>query len=272
MGTLNLQTKWFIIDAARKWWFMYRENKMEESLKQYFTQDITGYYFDKKRNGYFLRGVAGVKRCTDRTRNDKAIKQAELSPVPFCKVYSYINEFLEMIRKSNGFSKENIKIDTIQLGNNKHTIIDNGIIIRENKWELPQGHMEGNRYVDDFHDEKYDVIKDKFSLERASDILWFKFTNKGHLAVVAGSYDINWNEESSCGILVNEIEEKFDDTFVFVFPLTQEMIRTKSEPNSYYRKYKSMELELAVGNYLINKGVPIVDFYSHMGHEFFDNN
>lgn len=247
---------------------MYRENKMKESLEQYFTQDITGYYLDKKHNGYFLRGVAGVKQCVDRTRNDKAIKQAELSPVPFCKVYSYINEFLEMIRESNGFSKKNIKIDTIQLGSKEHTIIDNGIIIKDNKWELPQGHMEGKVYVDDFHDEKYDVIKDKFNLERASDILWFKFTNKGHLAVVAGSNDINWNEKLPCGVLVNEIKEKLDDSFVFVFPLTQEMIRTKDEPNSYNRKYKCAEIELAVGNYLIAKGVPIIDYYSHMGGKF----
>ena len=128
-------------------------------------------------------------------------------------MYSYINEFLEMIRESNGFSKKNIKIDTIQLESKEHTIIDNGIIIKDNKWELPQGHWEGNRYVDDFHDKKYDAIKDKFNLERPSDILWFKFTNEGHLAVVASSNDINWDEKSSSGVLVNEIKEKLD-----VFP------------------------------------------------------
>ncbi len=247
------------------WWLMYSENNMKEQLKPYFTQDIRGYYFDKERNDYFLRGVVGVKQCVDRTRNDKAIKQAKLCPVPFSKVYSYINEFLEMIRESNGFSKKNIKIDTIQLESKEHTIIDNGIIIKDNKWELPQGHWEGNRYVDDFHDKKYDAIKDKFNLERPSDILWFKFTNEGHLAVVASSNDINWDEKSSSGVLVNEIKEKLDDSFVFVFPLTQEMIRTKDQPNSFYREYTCAEIELAVGNYLISKGVPIIDYYSHMG-------
>ena len=28
------------------------------------------------------------------------------------------------------------------------------------------------------YDKKYDIIKEKFDLERASDILWFKFTDK----------------------------------------------------------------------------------------------
>lgn len=60
----------------------------------------------------------------------------------------------------------------------------------------------------------------------------------------------------------------FDSTFVYIFPLTQQMIRTKAESNSYYRKYSSAELELAVGNYLSNKGVPIIDFYSHMGYKY----
>lgn len=51
-----------------------------------------------------------------------------------------------------------------------------------------------------FYNEKYDVIKNKFDLERASDKFCFKFTDKGHLAVVAGSCDVNWNEELSYGV------------------------------------------------------------------------
>lgn len=46
------------------------------------------------------------------------------------------------------------------------------------------------------------------------------------------------------------------------------MIRTKNEPNSFCRKYSSTELELAVGNYLIDKGVPIIDYYSHMRYKY----
>ena len=113
-----------------------------------------------------------------------------------------------------------------------------------------------------------DVIKEKFDLERVSDVLWLKFTDKGHLAVVAKSCDINWDSEQSCGLLVQEIGESFDTSFAFVFPLTRQMIRTKAEPNSFYRKYSSEELECAVGNYLISKGVPIIDYFSHMGYKY----
>ena len=66
--------------------------------------------------------------------------------------------------------------------------------------------------------------------------MWLKFTDKGHLAVVAKSCDINWDSEQSCGLLVQEIGESFDTSFAFVFPLTRQMIRTKAEPNSFYRK------------------------------------
>lgn len=230
---------------------------MDINLKKYFEKDKEGYYYDNKQNEYKLKGV----RCQyDRTRNDKAVKQGMLNAVQFSKVYSYINEFLEVIREDNGFTEKNKKIDTIKLDGMEHIIIDNGIIIRNNNWISPK--WNGKTY--NIYDNKYDVIKEKFNLERVNDILWFKFTKKGHLAVVASSCDINWNDENSCGILVNEVGETFDTSFVFVFPLTQDMIRTKAEPNSYYRKYSSSELELAVGNYLIDKGVPIIDYYSHM--------
>lgn len=231
-------------------------------VENYLKKDIEGYY--KKCDGYFLRGVAGVNRCKDKTRNDKAKKQAKLSPVPFCKVYSYVNEFLELVREENGFTEKNIKIDTIKLDGKEHIIIDNGIVVRDNNWS--SSHWNGKTY--DKYDKKYDVIKEKFDLERVSDILWFKFTDKGHLAVVAKSCDINWNEKLPCGVLVNEIEEKLDDSFVLIFPLTQEMIRTKEEPNSFYRKYSSEKLECAVGNYLISKGVPVIDYFSHMGYKY----
>ena len=234
---------------------------MNEYVANYLKKDIKGYYFKEKSKGYFLKGVAGVKGCTDKTRNGKAREQAELSP--FCKVYSYVNEFLELVREENGFTEKNIKIDTIKLDGKEHIIIDNGIVVRDNNWS--SSHWNGKTY--DKYDKKYDVIKEKFDLERVSDILWFKFTDKGHLAVVAKSCDINWNEKLPCGVLVNEINEKLDDSFVFIFPLTQEMIRTKEEPNSFHRKYSSEELECAVGNYLISKGVPVIDYFSHMGYK-----
>lgn len=236
---------------------------MDNTLNKYFIQDKEGYYYNYEKNKYLLKGV----RCSnDRTRNEKASEQSKLAPVPMSKVYSYINEFLELIREDNGFIDKNTKIDAIELDGTKHIIIDNGIIITNNNWISP--HWNCRKKIYDKYDKKYDDIKKKFDLERVSDLLWFKFTNKGHLAVVASSCDINWDNNLSCGFLINEVKQKFDDSFVFVFPLTRDMIRSKADLNNIGRKYTTSKLELAVGNYLIDKGVPIIDYFSHMGYEY----
>lgn len=233
-------------------------------------QDKNGYYWNKNKKCYMLKGV---EHPTDKTRNEKAAEQAAKEPVSFSKVYSYTNEFLEAVRKDNGFKEEIIRVDSIKLGEKEGEIIDNGIIIRDIDWTVP--HLDKEKRTYDTYDEKYDVIATQFDLERVSDVLWFKFTNYGHLAVVASSCDINWDDNTSCGFLVNEIGrktgERFDKSFVFVFPLTQQMVRTKDDPKSRFRKYSKADLERAVGNYLIDKGVPIIDYFSHMGGKWESN-
>ena len=102
---------------------------VDSNLKKFFGKDINGYYWNEKSNCYMLKGV---NHPTDKTRNKKAAKQATMEPISFSKVYSYINDFLEMIRKDNGFEEEIIRIDSIKLGEAEHVIIDNGIIIRDN--------------------------------------------------------------------------------------------------------------------------------------------
>ncbi|WP_270497599.1 hypothetical protein [Clostridium fessum] len=52
-------------------------------------------------------------------------------------------------------------------------MIDNGILVRDNNWS--SSHWNGKTY--DRYDKKYDVIKEKFDLERVSDVLWLKFTD-----------------------------------------------------------------------------------------------
>lgn len=235
---------------------------MNITIGKYFEKDKNGYYFNENKKEWLLKGV----RCpNDRTRNDKAAEQAALDPVPLGMVYFYINAFLRLIKEDNGYKDENIKLDSIKLDGTDHVIVDNGITIRDNNnWLLP--HWDETKKIYDIYDPKYDVIKSYFALERVSDLLWFKFTDKGHLAVVASSCDINWKDDTSCGFLVNEIGEKLDSSFAFVFPLTPQMFRTKAETNILFRKYTVSDIELAVGNYLIDKGVPIIDYYSHMGY------
>lgn len=235
---------------------------MNSTLNRYLEkQDIDGYYM--KGDKHLLKGA---KCPNDRTRIEKALEQAKRAPVPLSKVYSYINEFLELIREDNGFTNKNIKKDAIELDGVKNIIIDNGIIINNNNWIPPQWDRDRKTYIR--YDRKYDDIKDKFELEYVSDLLWFKFTDSGHLAVVAKSCDINWDNNLSCGFLVNGVGERFDNSFVFVFPLTQHMIRSRTEPSNSRRKYSTSALERGVGNYLLDKGVPIIDYFSHMGYTY----
>ena len=103
------------------------------------------------------------------------------------------------------------------------------------------------------------IYMSRAELEEISEGLITAYANKFSNRVIQ-SIDIEH--------FITEFGESFDTSFAFVFPLTRQMIRTKAEPNSFYRKYSSEELECAVGNYLISKGVPIIDYFSHMGYKY----
>lgn len=108
----------------------------------------------------------------------------------------------------------------------------------------------------------------QYQLADKGDIVWMKFTERGHLGVVASGNDVNFDmpehtEEytqrdgrgwlhTSSGILLHRLGEQWDTSFVLVFPLAP-------IPAGRTRR----DLERAIGNYLIAKGVPILDYYSH---------
>lgn len=162
-------------------------------------------------------------------RFKKAEEQAQMTPVSIDTVIGHINQFLEAI----------------------------GI----DKCKSPVIKMNGTG-VD------YKKIKQENNLEDERDIIWLKFTTDGFLGVVATSNDINfimpessnvYNEKqhktwvyNTSGILVHYVNKKWDESFALVFPL-------KNKPS----KYRRGDIERAVGNYLIDKHVPIIDFYSH---------
>lgn len=129
----------------------------------------------------------------------------------------------------------------------------------------------------------YAKIKDEYSLANENDIVWMKFIKNEdsqkeelswHLGVVAASADVNfeiptaesqYNEEvwsykynrliwkyNTTGILIHQLEKEWDTTFVLIFPLA-------NIPAGYNQR----SFERAIGNYLIEKGVPIIDFWSH---------
>lgn len=103
------------------------------------------------------------------------------------------------------------------------------------------------------------------------DIVWMKFTKSGYLGCVACSNDINfqipknksnytektnkkWKYNSS-GIIIHSLRETWDTSFVLIFPL----VKTKG---GLSRKERH-NMEKKIGDYLIDKKVPILDFYSH---------
>ena len=221
---------------------------MNPELEKFFKQDDNAFYINK--NGE--RKFRGVHRYyNDTVRNDKAYEQAKLSPVSFSKIFSYVNEILEWIRTDNGYKNEIIRCEYIELDNIQQVILDNGIIAKNCNWKDCIYNEDLNKYTN--WDAKYNAISDRFQLKQPNDIVWLKFTNKGHLGVVAKSFDISYSYANSCGVLVNQVNEKWDTSFVLIFPLTSEILGN----------HKSGDIELSIGNYLISKKVPIIDYYSH---------
>lgn len=108
----------------------------------------------------------------------------------------------------------------------------------------------------------YKEIKKSNNLEDERDIVWMKFTEDGFLGVVATSNDINFDmplsekeydkKHNTSGIIIHYLEKKWDESFVLVFPL-------KKIPENLKRG----DVERGIGNYLIEKGIPILDFFSH---------
>lgn len=211
---------------------------MSMQIKDYLYDDPLAYWYnwqgEKRRQSVHRDSYV---------RLNKAKEQAAKKPVDKEKIKEYVKEFL---KANNIITAENPEFDPKEIN--------------------------------------YSTIKDKYNLKDERDIIWMKFTKDGFLGVVATSTDINfdippnpdeydikvlkWNEYTkkevydwkwnSAGILVHKlmsenIVEGWDDSFVLIFPLS-------NIPVGYTRG----DVEKAVGNYLIQKKVPIIDYFSHM--------
>lgn len=99
----------------------------------------------------------------------------------------------------------------------------------------------------------YTKIKNDYGLSSKKDIVWFKFTTDNFLGVVAASDDINFNTTNTSGKIIGNLEKIWDTSYVIIFPL-------KFDDINYMNKQR---IESGLGNYLISKGVPILDYFSH---------
>ena len=185
-------------------------------------------------------------------RNIKAHEQSILPTVPVEQVISYVNELFDALKDND---EKEIDFSEIELDGIKHKIIGNCIIVEECKWQKTIWNGP--------YDKKYDVIKEQFCLKNVWDIIWLKFSrvpnsDERYLGVVALGNDINFSYDLSAGELLTEVGHIWDESFVCIFPLTNNVLQHKDR----------REIETGVGNYLIEKKVPIIDFYSHNN---FDN-
>lgn len=184
-------------------------------------------------------------------RIKKAHEQSKIDPIQYSQVLTYVNEFLTCLEAKDSSVGKSEKKNTIILDGREQTIINKGIIAKKCKWTVPVwDKIEGKYSV---WENKYSKIQKKFGLNHTKNILWLKFTQKGYLGVVAKGMDINFFNDNTSGKLVNAVNDKWDESFVLIFPLT----------DSILNKRDTGEIERAIGNYLISKGVPIIDFYSH---------
>jgi hypothetical protein len=116
---------------------------------------------------------------------------------------------------------------------------------------LGMSHISACRCIDPEHID-YEQIKVSNHLNDCRDIVWMKFTKDGFLGAVAVSNDINFNMEFTSGIIIEHLHKEWDQSFVLIFPLV-------NIPEQYTRH----DIEKGIGNYLIAKGIPILDYYSH---------
>ena len=99
-------------------------------------------------------------------------------------------------------------------------------------------------------------IYSKINKENKEDIIWIKFTKDNYISVIGTGCDIYFTEytknNTTAGLIIQALGLEWDDSEVLVFPLN----------NIPYGLNRS-DIESGIGNYLISKGVPILDFYSH---------
>lgn len=222
---------------------------MNPQLEKYFIPNENASYIASNGKRYLVAAITYKGRKTERAKEAK--KQSDRPTVSIEQTISYVNEFLDAIK---GDSTNRFEIDEIELDDKIHKIVGNCIIVKDCEWK--------ETIWNGPYDTKYDVIKDKFGLENVWDLVWLKFSikpnsNQRYLGVVAVGNDINYSYSLSAGKLIKEVGHKWDESFVCIFPLTKEICSYK----------KRRQIETGVGNYLIDRSVPIIDFYSHNNFE-----
>lgn len=112
-------------------------------------------------------------------------------------------------------------------------------------------------YVTPKKREKRRINYSEINTANKEDIVWIKFTNSKHISVIGTGCDISFTDyaknNTTAGLINQYLNLEWDDSEVLIFSLND--IRD--------RELNRSDIESGIGNYLISKGVPILDFYSH---------
>lgn len=157
----------------------------------------------------------------------KARQQAEMPTVPVETIAKYTNEYLAVLGAEP---------------------------VKKSQFDIP---------VDATDQELKKFLKTTlYETVHKPDLIWMKFTSDGFLGVVAAGKDVNFDipsgeetnlkHRNTSGIIVHSLAKSWDRSFILAFPLF-------GIPADLQRG----NIEAGIGNYLIRRSVPILDFYSH---------
>ena len=211
----------------------------------------------------FYRAKDGSKRprgvgCGDNVREIEAVRQAELNPTPITEVIKLCNEFVGLMQEVPE-AKRMACIEPFYLSTNTNgLIIDNILLVSGGKW-ISEFSQSEHRYTK--VDRKYRKIEEKFELDSFTDIVWVVFTENGFVKVVGKGADLfqttKTNDQGEIALrtaekLVRFVHDKSNLTCAIIIPVNRKKL-----------KFSTEKVELGLGNYLISKGVAIIDYFSH---------
>lgn len=116
----------------------------------------------------------------------------------------------------------------------------------------------------------YKKISETYGTNGEGHIIWVQFVISGHVAVVGAGKDIGFpkNENRGTWMILSKLSNvEWDRTEVVIIPIRE------LDMNSYGLKYIHKHgnnilkcrngVEHCIGEYLIEKGVPILNYYQH---------
>ena len=147
----------------------------------------------------------------------------------------------------NQLKKNMILIEDVKevLLENNYTVISNDKVTKK-----------GYPYIN------YSDVEEKYQLNNKSHIVWIKFGKKRYVGVVGAGADINrfWSNKNTSGkFVIDEANLEWDKEKILIIP-----IKGLPKECKGHKTKERNEFERKIGQLLIDKDIPIIDYYSHI--------